>query len=114
MSDILHIAQNRVFKSRITVLNGDDYYTLGEGEKIAFGVKRHSTDTGYVIYKELTSANVSSDTHSYTLTLTSAETNVPYGCYYYDVALVKANEQLHSIIGCTPLEVTKSIVRSVT
>lgn len=112
MSEALQITQNRVFKTRITVMNGDDYYTLDDGEKIAFGVKKHPTDTNYAIYKELTSANIASDNHSYTLILTSSDTNLAYGDYYFDIALVKANGQLHRIIECSPLVIGKAVVRS--
>lgn len=112
MREALQITQNRVFKAQITVMNSDDYYTLGDGEKIAFGVKKHLTDTNYAIYKELTSANIASDNHSYTLILTSSDTNLAYGDYYFDIALVKANGQLHRIIECSPLVIGKAVVRS--
>lgn len=110
--DTLQITQNRVFKGRITVMSDNSYYTLDEGEKLAFGVKKHLTDTTYKIYKEMTSSDIGADNHSYVLTLSHTETNIPTGDYFFDVALIKANSKIYKVIGCTPLEITKAVVRS--
>lgn len=110
--DKLSITQNRTFKSRITIMSDGSYYLLEEGDKIAFGVKKHTTDSSYAIYKEIDMSSLGADNHSYVLTLSQTDTNIAPGDYYFDVALVKANNKIYKVIGITPLEIIKSVVRS--
>lgn len=112
MSNVITIAKNRLFTLYIYAYNGENVLTLGEGEKLIFGVKRRTTDTSYVIKKELTSANMAPTNDKYLVSLSAAETDLQTGDYYYDVAYKNANGKLYKVIGITQLKVEDSVVRS--
>lgn len=113
MNNKIKIPRARLFRAKIQVQkNGDpeDPYVLADGEKLIFGVKTGPERTDYLLRKELTGDNYDNELHCYTLQLTTAETNIPVGEYWYDVALKRTTGELEKIIGATLFEVVKSIV----
>ncbi len=91
-------------------MDGEEYYTLGEHEKLVIGIKSSTLHTNYLLKKELT--NTDKHTDGYLLTLSTEDTDLPQGKYYYDVALLRADGELVKIIGSTLLEIVESVVRS--
>ena len=112
MDNTIQLTQNRVFKTGLRIKDGTGYYYLTEGEQLLFGIKQSAYQTDYLLYKTLTADDYEEASDSYVLTLTTEETNREAGRYYYDVALLTHDGELEKIIGCTPLEIVKSIVRS--
>lgn len=112
MSKTLQLPQNRFYTTDIRIKFNNNYYQLSSGEKLIFGVKASSLNSEYLIKKEMTSNHFHSETNGYTLTLTTADTNIEIGDYFYDVALLRADGELVPIIKCTPLQISDSIVRS--
>lgn len=108
------IPQNREYKAEVVIMNDQDYYTLSENEKIVFGVKRYVDDTSYIMTKELTSSDITEDEHGYLLTLSTNDTNVQAGYYYYDMAVQLDNDELIPIFLADDFVITPAIVRSVT
>lgn len=112
MDNSIRLTQDRVYETGLQIKNGDGYYYLSPQEKLLFGIKQTTYQTAYLLQKTLTRDDYDADSDSYTLRLTTAETALEPGQYCYDVALQRADGELEKIIGCTPLEVVKSVVRS--
>lgn len=105
------ITQNRLYTAGIMVIDNNDYRILSPTEKLIFGIKKTQCDTTYIIKKELTSEDVAEDGHTYILTLTTLETDLDTGLYFYDVAL-QIDDELITVVPCTDCEIKSSIVRS--
>ena len=86
--------QNRTAEFNFVIRNGDEFYRLTSGEKLILGAKTGPDADNYLIYKELTEADIDDDDHdnsSYALTLTALDTNIPAGSYYWDMALWRSD-----------------------
>lgn len=105
-------AQNRIFSVELKVFDGDEVYRLQGGERFVFGVKKHPSDTEYIISKELTASDYDSESEAYTLTLSYLDTNIDAGIYCYDIALRYSGGGLLPVIWCNEFIVADSVVRS--
>ncbi len=110
MNNELCIPQNRMFITEIIIQNGDEYYTLKDGEKLVFGMKKNPLNTAYILKKEITVDD--KHVNGYLLTLRTEETDIPQGAYWYDIALVRSDHEMIKIIGSTRMEIVESVVRS--
>ncbi len=112
MSQELIINQNRLFTCEITIENNESYYALKTGERLVFGIKASPMDDGYIIKKEIDRTAVASDGIGYMLELSTEETDIDAGKYYYDIALRTSLGELLTIVDSSVLTVECSIVRS--
>lgn len=112
MSNKLCAFQNRILKTALKVKNGDEDFYLSNDERLIFGIKKFAYNSEYIIRRVITSGDYDSELNAYPITLTSEETNISPGTYYYDVALKHSNGQLEKIISCTEFEIIRSVVRS--
>ena len=104
--------QKSTFTQSLVLRNEDnENITLSEGEKIIFGVKAAGFDTKYLIRKELTNDNYVSSAKGFLLTLTSQDTDIRPGVYYYDIALQKSGGELELIEKKSEFVVEPSIAR---
>lgn len=85
------------------------FLALSAGEKLIFAVKKNENQSTYFIYKELTSEDLNTDGDAYILQLTSEDTNIMSGYYYYDFSL-QSNENLYPIVEYEPFVITKSVL----
>lgn len=109
----LTIPQNREYVAEIIIMSGEDYYTLSADEKLIFGVKKSANDTNYIITKEMTNSQIAEDGHGYILCLSTTNTNVTAGYYYYDIVLKQANGELIPVFLADDFVILPSVVRSV-
>lgn len=109
MGEVLTIWQSRHQTINITVYDGSQTYSLTTGEKLLFGVKKRKNSPSYTIYKELTEDNISESGAFYVLELTTAETNVSDGYYYFDVSLKRTNNEIEPVIPTTECYIDASI-----
>ena len=109
----LSVPRHRVFRRVITVTDEetDENYRLADGEKIVFGVKKvPGKKMPCIIRKELTEADYDENIGGYVLILTSEDTDLPEGLYFYDAVLKKDDGQLEPIIKTSELEILPSVV----
>jgi len=93
LSNKIRLVQNTAYSDIIQVKNGEEYYQLSNAEKLIFTVK----DGSYIILqKELT--NYIEDENGYLLALSSAETDIDAGVYYYNVTLLREDDEREPII----------------
>lgn len=105
------IYQKRQYVTAVVIRNNGGYYQLTENETLIYGLKDDACgDDDYIIRKELTSNDYSSEKNGYILTLSTTETYLKPGVYYYDVALQRENGELVPIIPRTEIHVVKSVV----
>lgn len=109
MGEVLTIWQSRHQTVNITVYDGSQPYSLTTGEKLLFGVKKRKNSPSYTIYKELTEDNISESGAFYVLELTTAETNVSDGYYYFDVSLKRTNNEIEPVISTQECYIDASI-----
>ena len=112
MSNIIYAPQNRAFVTEIRIRNGEAFYRLALTEKLVFDLKKSPYNTDYIISKQLDAENTAQDGKGYVLKLSTQETNLPQGRYYYDVALKRADGELEPIIACADFIITNSVARS--
>ena len=112
MSQELTINQNRLFTCEITIENNESYYALRAGEKLIFGIKSSPVDGEYIIKKEIDRTAVAADGIGYMLELSTEDTDIDPGEYYYDIALKTSLGELLTIVDSSVLTVECSIVRS--
>ncbi len=113
MNNHIKVTRNRVYRTGLRIKDSDGYdYSLGEGEELLFGVKRYSYQEEYLLKKTLTANDYDASMLSYILYFGSEETDIEPGTYCYDIALKRKTGELERIIGWTPFEVLKSVVRS--
>lgn len=104
------IFQNRYQKINIILYSGDRQYTLTGSEKIIFGLKKDlSQRDSYIISKVLTSTDLGED--GYELILTTADTDITPGYYYYDIALRRSTGELEPLAKCEECYIAESSVR---
>ncbi len=112
MNNEIRMSQNRHYKTGIVIYDDEEHYYLRNGESLIFGIKRFAYNTDYIIRRELTQDNYNDEADAYVLELSTEETNIDTGSYFYDVALKKSSGELEMIIPCTSLEICRSVVRS--
>ena len=107
----IKVTQNRHYERMVGMRDEAEDNRLAEGEKIIFGVKAAGFDTKYLIRKELTNDNYVSSAKGFLLTLTSQDTDIRPGVYYYDIALQKSGGELELIEKKSEFVVEPSIAR---
>ena len=112
MSEDIIITQNRKYCVGIRIRRGQGYYYLDGQEKLVFGIKRFAYNNTYLLRKVLTREDYDAELDAYLLRLSSDETDLETGECFYDVALERRDRGLERIIGCTPMEIRRSVVRS--
>lgn len=85
-------------------------YTMGENDKLIFGVKSNPENTDYDLKKVLTASDGQTD-GSYKLSLTPGDTiDLPIGRYYYDVGL-QSGTDYYTVIECSAFELLTNITK---
>ena len=99
MSQRIEIVRGTTKTLAITVTDSNnDIYTLEDGEKVVFGVKRKPEDSRPVILKTPTSG----ENGVYAMTITPADTEeLPFGKYFFDVGILSGSNY-HNIIKPRP------------
>lgn len=100
----VQIYRNTAWATAIQIENDEDFYILGSTESIIFTLKDGNTE---LIQKTLTSSDYDEDVKGYVLSLTSAETNIPAGTYYYNVILHRADNENEPIIPLNEFIITE-------
>ena len=111
MNNIIRLAQNRAYKTGLRIKDGDEDYILADDEQLVIGIKRFAYYSGYILRKTVPPQAYDYDLGAYLIAFTTEETNLEPGTYFYDVALQRRDGELEKIIGCTELEVIRSVVR---
>ena len=111
MNNMIRLAQNRAYKTGLRIKDGDEDYILAEDERLVIGIKKFAYYTGYILRKTIPPQAYDDALGAYIIEFTTGETNLEPGTYFYDVALLRRDGELEKIIGCTELEVIKSVVR---
>ena len=115
MIDNKKIPRKRLYVRKIIMKDPvtGDYLALQTGEKLIYGLKKDVCDEieECVILKELTDSDRSSDNKGYWLQLSTQETDLPLGKYYYDIVLQRNDGELVPVVNCTEIHVVKSVVR---
>lgn len=103
--------RNRLLELCISIADIDgNIYNLQSAESLVFGVKSNPDSSDYDIKKVLTADD---ETESgYLLVLSTSDTDLPAGRYYYDIALRTADGELVQIIDTSRFEITESVVQS--
>ena len=99
LSNKIRLVQNTAYSDIIQVKNGEAYYQLSNAEKLIFTVKNGSE---IILQKELTNSEYIGDENGYLLALSSDETDIDAGVYYYNVTLLREDNERESIITKTP------------
>ena len=95
LSNKIRLIQNTAYSDIIQVKNDDEYYQLANAEKLIFTVKNGSD---IILQKELTNSNYIEDENGYLLALSSDETDIDAGVYYYNVTLLSEDNEREPII----------------
>ncbi len=111
MNNVIRLAQNRAYKTGLRIKDGDEDYILAEDEQLVIGIKRFAYYTGYILRKTVPPQAYDDELGAYVIDFTTDETDLEPGTYFYDVALQRRDGELEKIIGCTELEVIRSVVR---
>lgn len=92
----------------ITVTDSDGIpYTLADGEKLLFGVKREPSDEEYLILKTITAATDG----AYVAEIVPDDTSgLEYGRYVYDVGL-ESGENYYNVIETSPFVVKPNVTK---
>ncbi len=100
----VQIYKNTAWSTAIQIENDEDFYILGSTESIIFTLKDGDT---VLIQKTLTNSDYDEDVNGYVLSLTSAETNLSAGIYYYHVILHRADNENEPIIPLNEFIITE-------
>ncbi len=111
MNNIIRLAQNRAYKTGLRIKDGEEDYILAENEYLVLGIKKYAYYNGYILKKTIYPQAYDYDINAYIVTLSTDETNLEPGTYFYDIALVRGDNEMEKIIGCTEFEVIRSVVR---
>jgi hypothetical protein len=93
---------------RVTAEDGS-VYTLGSGEILRFGVKKHPGDTAYLFSKDMSSSSLADGVYSFIINPGDTE-NLDFGCYYYDVGLQSGSEYFN-VIPCSDFRVEYNVTK---
>ncbi|MBQ8132906.1 MAG: BppU family phage baseplate upper protein [Clostridia bacterium] len=89
------IYRNTVYAAAVCIADQGEHYILGETEKLIFEV-RHGENI--ILQKELTNAEYNDDEKGYILSLSSDETDISPGTYYYKIRLKRADGEFETVI----------------
>lgn len=94
----------------IVIYNNDGtLYSLANGDKIIFGVKRSLSDTSYLVKKTAAAGDKNGD--GYLITLNPSDTQNLLGEYLYEAALQTADGEYYIIIKYSDFTVTNTITQ---
>lgn len=91
---VYKIYRKRYKELYITASSSGDAYLVQQGEKLIFVI--HS-GSGEILRKELTSADFDAQSGKYILALTTNDTDIPAGRYFFDCALLDSDGEKHHI-----------------
>lgn len=91
----IKIYKNTAYSTGVQIYDNGEVYILGNTESLIFTLKNGDTD---ILQKTLTSCDYDEDTNAYILSLTSSETNISVGTYYYNIKLRRADSELEPVI----------------
>lgn len=102
MAQRIEIVRGTTKTLAITVTDSNnELYTLADGEKVVFGVKRKPEDENPVILKSVASG----ENGVYAVTLAPTDTeNLPFGKYFYDAGVLSGSNY-HNIIEPSPFHI---------
>lgn len=100
----VQIYKNTAWSTAVQIENDEDFYILGNTESIIFTLKDGDAE---LIQKTLTSSDYDEDVNGYVLSLTSAETNIPAGTYYYNIVLHRADNENEPVIPLNEFIITE-------
>lgn len=92
---IYELYRGRYKELWITVIKDSSPYMAGQNEKIRFVIA--GADGVAVLEKELTSADYDETLEKYKLTLSSAETDIPVGRYFFDCTFIDSDGEKHPV-----------------
>lgn len=92
---VYEIHRNRYKELFITAQSNGVPYQAAEGEEISFII--YDASGTAVLTKELTAGNYDETLKSYKLVLSSADTDIPEGRYYFECFFLDADEEKHRI-----------------
>lgn len=92
---VYEIYRNRYKELFITAQSNGVPYQAAEGEKVNFIISDASGTA--VLTKELTAGNYDETLKSYKLVLSSADTDIPEGRYYFECFFLDADEEKHQL-----------------
>lgn len=92
----ISIYRNRVWDTIVQLQDEGVIYVLSNHESLIFTVK--DSENNIILQKTLTSADYDSTKNGYRLSLSSTETNISAGAYFYDIALEREDHQLKTVI----------------
>ena len=103
-SNKIKLYRNSAYSDIVQIKNDGEYYILGNTEKLIFTVKK---DAEILIRKELTDSDYIEEENGYLLSLSSAETNIPVGTYYYNIKLKRADSEFEPVISKSKFIITE-------
>lgn len=92
---VYEIHRNRYKELFITAQSNGVPYQAAEGEKVNFIISDASGTA--VLTKELTAADYDATLKNYKLSLSSADTDIPEGRYYFECIFLDADEEKHQL-----------------
>lgn len=92
---VYEIYRNRYKELFITAQSNGVPYQAAEGEKVNFIISDASGTA--VLTKELTAADYDATLKNYKLSLSSADTDIPEGRYYFECIFLDAAEEKHQL-----------------
>ena len=88
-----------------------EFYTLGAGEILRFGVKVRASSTKYELVKELTVADLNKTGDAYTLQLVPSDTEgMEFRTYCYDIGL-QTGDAYVNVVPCSHFIVGHNITK---
>ena len=91
----IKIYKNTAYSTGVQIYDNGEIYILGNTESLIFTLKNGDTN---ILQKTLTSSDHDENTNAYILSLTSSETNISVGTYYYNIKLQRADSELEPVI----------------
>ena len=92
---VYEIYRNRYKELFITAQSNGAPYQATEGEEISFII--YDASGTAVLTKELTAADYDETLKNYKLSLSSADTDIPEGRYYFECFFLDAAEEKHQL-----------------
>ena len=103
----IKVQRCRRLQRDIYVDDGGEPLILAQGETIIFAIKDGSADD-CLLTKILTASDRNQETGAYALDISSSEMDIPEGVYFYDVSFCDTDDNLHTIIPDTEIEITRA------
>lgn len=92
---VYKLYRNRYKELWITVKDDDLPHSAGENEKVRFVIAGSGGET--ILEKELTSADYDEISEKYKLALSSSETDMTAGRYYFDCTFIDSDGEKHPV-----------------